>query len=237
MPLIAALAVAGAAAIGAFYGLPVLAKVFWRRRFLAQIQRSGQLCLTFDDGPSPEVTPLLLDTLAAAGVRATFFVTGGKADRHPELIRRMIDEGHQVANHGYDHPHPWRSVPGRCSADLRRGEAAVARNAPEPAAARFVRPPYGKLDLAALIDLWRRRRIVAYWSVDPADYAAVDADAIVARLAGRLNPGEVILLHDGADEGDRPPEVLPAALRAILADIARHDTPTATVAEAWAKTA
>jgi len=233
--LIVTLAVAVPIAFGLHYGVPVLAKVWLRRKFLAQVRRSGYLCLTFDDGPSPAVTPAVLDVLAAAEVKATFCVCGHKADRYPDLIRRMTADGHQVAAHGHHHWHPWRSWPGRCLADLRRGETVITRLA-GPRAARFVRPPFGKLDLWMLIDLLQRHRVLVYWSIDPTDYNAVDAEAIVARLAGQIRPGEVILLHDGADRTGRPPDTLPRALTVILVEMARLGIPAATVETALTTT-
>jgi peptidoglycan/xylan/chitin deacetylase (PgdA/CDA1 family) len=225
------LAVAVPIVFGLHYGVPALAKVWFRRRFLARIHRNGYLCLTFDDGPSPSVTPAVLDILATAGVKATFCVSGRQADRCPDLVRRMTAAGHQVAAHGYDHRHPWRSWPGRCLGDLRRGESVVDRLV-GPGAARFVRPPYGKLDLWMLIDLLRRRCVFVYWSIDPAVDSTADSKAILARLAGHLRPGEVILLHDGADYTGRQSDDLPKALTVILAEMARLDIPTATVATA-----
>jgi peptidoglycan/xylan/chitin deacetylase (PgdA/CDA1 family) len=235
MAFVVTLAVAVPIVLGLHYGVPVLAKVWLRRGFLTRIRRSGYLCLTFDDGPSPSVTPAVLDVLATAGVKATFCVCGHKADRYPDLVRRMTADGHQVAAHGHDHRHPWRSWPGRCLADLRRGESVVAHLV-GPGAARFVRPPFGKLDLWMLIDLLRRRRVFVYWSIDPADYSAADSEAILARLTGNLRPGEVILLHDGADRTDRQPDALPRALTVVLAEMARLGIAAATVETALTTT-
>lgn len=236
MILVITLAVALPVVFGLHYGVPALAKVWLRRGFLTRIRRSGYLCLTFDDGPSPLATPAVLDILATAGVKATFCVSGRQADRFPDLVRRITADGHQVVVHGYDHRHPWRSWPGRCLGDLRRGESVVTRLV-GPGAARFVRPPFGKLDLWMLIDLLRRRRVLLYWSIDPAGDGAAESEAILPRLAGHLRPGEVILLHDGADYTGRPPDALPKALTVILAELDRLGIPTATVETALSTTA
>ena len=70
--------------------------------------RARAVAITFDDGPEPAPTPRLLDELSRLGIRATFFVVGRRADAHPSLIRRMVDEGHAVGSHSFSHPDPWR---------------------------------------------------------------------------------------------------------------------------------
>ncbi|WJH35220.1 polysaccharide deacetylase family protein [Paenibacillus sp. CC-CFT747] len=71
----------------------------------------GQIALTFDDGPDPVYTPRLLDLLKERGIRATFFVLGSKAEKHPDLIRRMHEEGHQIGIHNYTHLSNWLMTP------------------------------------------------------------------------------------------------------------------------------
>ena len=81
--------------------------------------------ITFDDGPNPRATPLILDVLRDEGVRATFFVLGRHADRWPDLVRRMADEGHQLANHGYWHRKLHRRTPSYVRDDLTRGTESI----------------------------------------------------------------------------------------------------------------
>ena len=84
-----------------------LVAVLPRRRFLASGPTSdGAVCLTFDDGPHPEHTPRLLDVLAAQGIHATFFVVGARAAAHPEIVRRVVAEGHAIGHHSYHHREP-----------------------------------------------------------------------------------------------------------------------------------
>ena len=85
-------------------GKDLLQRALLRDRFVWRLaEDAGQLALTFDDGPHPEVTPRLLDFLAARGARAAFFVIGANAERHPALMRRIADEGHTIGNHTHDH--------------------------------------------------------------------------------------------------------------------------------------
>ncbi|MBM3665039.1 MAG: polysaccharide deacetylase family protein, partial [Actinobacteria bacterium] len=98
--------------------------------------------LTFDDGPGPS-TPAILDALADEGVHATFFVLGRQARRHPELVRRMHDEGHQVASHGYDHGILVMRGPGHVRDQLTRTEDAVADAAGPGVLTHVFRAPHG----------------------------------------------------------------------------------------------
>src|SRR5665213_1121739 len=121
----AAVAVLGGAAHGAFYrnspnfGRPI-----------THLSGSGRrVALTFDDGPNPDATPLILDALKASGVHATFFILGRHAERWPDLVRRVADEGHAIGNHGYYHRKLHFKSPAYVRDDLGRGTAMIERAA------------------------------------------------------------------------------------------------------------
>ena len=122
-----------------------------RRRFPFR-ERSpvaAGVALTFDDGPHPEGTPAVLDVLAAAGARATFFVIGEQVERRPELLARILAEGHAVALHGYRHRLQLRLTPQGVADDIRRGVAVVAEDA-SGLAPVWHRPPFGIYSPAGL---------------------------------------------------------------------------------------
>jgi len=117
------MSVIGGAVHGAFHRNsplfgPTLGRIAGDRKVVA---------LTFDDGPNPEATPLILDTLAEKGVRATFFVLGSHVQRWPELVRRMVQDGHQLGNHGYFHRKLQFKSPFYVSRDIRLGIRAIKR--------------------------------------------------------------------------------------------------------------
>jgi peptidoglycan/xylan/chitin deacetylase (PgdA/CDA1 family) len=166
------------------------------------------LYLTFDDGPHPEVTPALLDLLAENGAKATFFLLGDQVERHPGIVRRMVDEGHVIGNHSYNHPR----FPTISTAEQRkqvdRTDTILA--AFDGNALHWFRPPSGAMSMLMLFTFALRRRAIAYWSYDTMDYRREPADVLVRRL--RADPpqaGDVVLLHD-----DEPNTVL--ALRELL---------------------
>src|SRR4051812_43374336 len=94
---------------------------------------TSMLALTFDDGPDPRGTPGVLDALARAGVRATFFVLGAQARAHPDLVARVLSEGHDVQAHGFGHPRHPRVTEDEVRADIDAELAELARHGVEPA--------------------------------------------------------------------------------------------------------
>lgn len=150
--------------------------------------------LTFDDGPDPARTPRLLDVLGAAGARAVFFVVGRRVAAHPDLVRRMVDEGHQVANHSWSHRCLPRLSTRRIEEEVDRCQEAVCEVT--GAAPTHVRPPYGLKDHRVYRVLRARGLVPALWSLNLRDYHG-SAAATLARRLSRARAGDVVLAHDG----------------------------------------
>lgn len=176
------------------------------------------VALTFDDGPHPEHTPRVLDVLKDKGVRATFFVTGENAARHPEILRRMVDEGHSVGNHSWSHT-PRFPLLGRgdMAADMERcAEAVVAAMGRTPA---MFRPPYGVTNPTVAKAVKAGGYTVVGWSIRSLDTMDIPREKVVRRIGRRLKNGAVILMHD-----DRPES---ARLLAMVLDMLRSEGYTA----------
>ncbi len=156
---------------------------------------SGAVHLTFDDGPHPEHTPVLLDALRAHGARATFFVIGKNAERHPELIRRMVAEGHSVGSHSWSHTEPAEVSAPALMDEIARTSALLAPLLGK--APTLFRPPLGAVTAAKLARLWAAGQRVVLWSVDPRDYSLSSAQDLAAWFeAYPLIAGDVVLMHD-----------------------------------------
>ena len=121
------------------------------------------MAITFDDGPGPS-TAQMLDALAGEDARATFFVLGRQVDRHPDLVQRMVEEGHQVASHGYDHGILIFRGPAHVADQLWRTEEAVARAAGEGAMTHFFRAQHGYRGPATAIGARRAGYRLAAWT-------------------------------------------------------------------------
>jgi peptidoglycan-N-acetylglucosamine deacetylase len=158
-------------------------------------RRSGQVCLTFDDGPDPEQTPRLLDTLAELGIKATFFVIGEHAERFPKIVRRMADEGHALGNHTWSHRLAYELSLGAFADEVERPRQLLADLTGN--SVDLFRPPHGKITARQMLSLWQSHQTVVLWNSDPKDYQCTHADELRERL---LTPGphggDLVLMHD-----------------------------------------
>jgi peptidoglycan/xylan/chitin deacetylase (PgdA/CDA1 family) len=174
------------------------------------------VALTFDAGSDVGSTATILDTLAARGIRATFGMTGAWAEAHPDLVRRMLAEGHQLLNHSYDHPSFTGRSTGRPALtaaqrldELARTESVLAGLG---ATARpWFRPPYGDTDASVDADIGRAGyRYDVLWTIDSLGWKGLPVDQIVTRCLDGAVPGAILLLHVGSASADG------AALPAII---------------------
>lgn len=154
-----------------------------------------EIALTFDDGPHPEHTPQLLDVLAEVGARGTFFVVGERAEQHPDLIRRIANEGHELGNHTWSH-----SEPSQTSTTQFLDEVAQTRRLLQDLTGhdcRLTRPPKGSLTIGKTLGLWRQQQTVTLWNIDPKDFVMPDRTAM-SQWLDRYQPqaGDIVLLHD-----------------------------------------
>lgn len=153
------------------------------------------ISLTFDDGPHPDYTPLVLDRLQMYGWKGTFFVIGERAVQHPEILQRIVDEGHELGNHSFSHSEP-KATPTHIFLDeVRDTQELLEQLAGQPVT--LMRPPKGELTWSKVRGLWRDRQTIALWSVDPKDYRS-HGELELRRWAATYEPrhGEIILLHD-----------------------------------------
>jgi peptidoglycan/xylan/chitin deacetylase (PgdA/CDA1 family) len=180
----------------------------------------GAVALTFDDGPDPVYTVTVLDELARLGIHATFFLVGQNARAHPELVRRMLADGHAVGSHSDSHPDPWRLDVRELTREYRRGRAAVEQAAQQPV--RLFRPPKGHVDgkgavamLSARVRPWR-------WTIDSHDWTPdVNVGDILERVSN-VRAGDVVLLHDAIRGPIAPSALDRSATCAVLPKIAEN---------------
>jgi peptidoglycan/xylan/chitin deacetylase (PgdA/CDA1 family) len=171
----------------------------------------GYIALTFDDGPHPASTPWLLDELETYGLRATFFVIGRQVERFPELARRIAAEGHDLANHTYDHPDLRRLGDGAIETQLRvTNEIVTAAAGVTP---HWFRPPFGATNDRVRAQVEANGMTEVIWSLDTHDWrsSVVEADVVAALTAAE--DGDVVLAHD------RGKANTPGAIAAVAADL------------------
>ena len=165
-------------------------------RLPAAAARRGEIALTIDDGPDPEVTPAVLDRLDRLQLRATFFCIGEKARRHPALCREIVARGHDVQNHSERHRHNFSLLgPRGILRELQAAQASLAGvTGRQP---RFFRAPAGLRNpfLGPVLD--RMGLQLAAWTRRGYDTRNGDAAAVGRRLLAALRPGAILLMHDG----------------------------------------
>lgn len=156
----------------------------------------GELALTIDDGPDPDVTPAVLDLLRAHGVQATFFVIARRAEAHPALLRRIVAEGHAIGNHSFQHRHNFSLLgPAGFTAEIGRAQAVLARlTGRRP---RWFRAPAGLRNPFLDPVLHRLGLQLVSWTRRGFDTRERDPATVLARLTRGLCPGDILLLHDG----------------------------------------
>ncbi|OSJ34415.1 chitooligosaccharide deacetylase NodB [Bradyrhizobium japonicum] len=167
-------------------------------------EAGGEQCvyLTFDDGPNPLCTPAILDVLAQHRAPATFCVIGAYAAGQPELIQRIIAEGHEIANHTMTHPELSKCMPDEVEYEILTTNKVIGMACPR-ASVRHMRAPYGIWSKEALAASAKADLAALHWSVDPQDWSRPGVEAIVAAVLASLQPGAIVLLHDGC-----PPDEL-----------------------------
>lgn len=153
------------------------------------------VALTFDDGPHPQLTPQLLDLLRREGIHATFFVLGSLAAAHPEILQRMAAEGHEVANHSWDHPRLPRLSAAKFAQQIEKTTEVIEKSTGRKVT--LMRPTYGLYNERvknALINDYGLD--VVLWSVDPNDWKRPGPGVVARRLVSGAHPGAILLAHD-----------------------------------------
>jgi peptidoglycan/xylan/chitin deacetylase (PgdA/CDA1 family) len=189
------------------------------------------VALTFDDGPDPEVTPSILEALAGAGARATFFTIGRHLAKHREIAVRAIRDGHEIGNHSWMHSYFqnfYRTNHQRSDVDRStRLIQELSGSSTEP----LYRSPVGlKSPALARVAHARRLQVIA-WSLHSRDTFTHDAQATAALVLSRIAPGDIVLMHDGHERDNHHRGTAAAALPAILSGLRERGLSSVTVSE------
>jgi peptidoglycan/xylan/chitin deacetylase (PgdA/CDA1 family) len=183
--------------------------------------RRGEVALTFDDGPDPEVTPQVLELLARRGVLATFFCIGRRAAAHPGLAAEIVRRGHRVENHSYAHSSAFAwYLPAALRRDIHAAQETLQRTAGRRP--RLFRAPAGIRSPLLERELVAAGLALASWSRRGFDTVSRRPERVLRRLLRNLAAGDVLLLHDGSAARDRRGtpvvlEVLPRLLDELAA--------------------
>ena len=172
--------------------------------------------LTFDDGPDPRWTPQILDLLAQARMHATFFAIGECAQREPGLLRSVAAAGHAVGNHTFSHRHPWLMRSRAARAQVRDGAKALSDVlGREPL---LYRPPHGRARPCMTDEARLHGERMVMWDRSAIDWGWLGSASRIAERLARVRAGDIVLMHDGQNQHNRPDQllgVLPEFLREL----------------------
>ena len=155
----------------------------------------NRIALTFDDGPTPGVTELVLKELGSRKLRATFFMIGSNVKAFPSLAKEVADAGHEIGNHSWDHPMLLTMSDEKVDSQLQRTQDIIHEATGKVPV--WFRPPYGAFSKDRQGHIPASKGLgIAIWSVDPRDWSQPGAANIISRVVTATSPGSIVLLHD-----------------------------------------
>ncbi|HUA08652.1 MAG TPA: polysaccharide deacetylase family protein [Candidatus Acidoferrales bacterium] len=159
--------------------------------------RPRLIALTFDDGPYPIFTPLLLDMLRKYHIPATFFLIGRDAEQWPEITRRIEEDGNEIGNHTYSHPNLDQETPAEVREEVLRGRDVLWSIAHDPAVKSLMRPPHGRYTLTTLRTVQGIGYHVVLWTDDSGDWRTLTPQHIANDMLRHASAPDIVLLHSG----------------------------------------
>jgi peptidoglycan-N-acetylglucosamine deacetylase len=176
------------------------------------VKESGTLkktvYLTFDDGPIPESTPYILDTLNKHNLKATFFCVGENVKKHPELYKRILNEGHYTGNHTFHHLKGWDTTLEKYLENINKCSEYISSN--------LFRPPYGKMTFRQYLSLKKKFNLI-FWDVLVPDYdLSVSAQTCLDIVKKKTRAGSILVFHDNLKAKNKLTELLPGTIDFLL---------------------
>jgi len=190
---------------------PLIFNYFFPSVILNKKNTEQKVYLTFDDGPTPEVTTFVLQALKKYQAKASFFCIGDKITRYPELFNKIIGEGHLVANHTYHHVDAWKVSTQEYLKDAIETEAAINMYG---VSNKLFRPPFGHITPWHLSVLKKRGFQVVLWTSVAGDFKQnLDTDKVIKKLSRQTKPGDIIVFHDSKKAEKNLRKILPEVLK------------------------
>jgi len=191
-----------------FVKTPNIAKSLHKSAIWNVPNNDNCIYLTFDDGPTKNITSNTLDILSDFNIKATFFCIGKQVEDNPLLFSRIIDEGHSIGNHSYSHLKGWTTNSESYIEDVEKGQ--------EITNSQLFRPPYGKIKRSQLKKISNTSKII-FWDVLPGDFSPYTSpDDIVLNTINNVESGSIIVLHDNNKCGEKMLQALPSIIKGLV---------------------
>lgn len=198
----------------------------WRANIIKEVDtKEKMIALTFDDGPSPSFTGRILDILKRYNAKATFFLIGEQAEKMPDLVKRQINEGHEIGNHMYRHREVFQMPAPEIREDLERSHRVIGDITGKPI--KLYRPTSGYYNESIVGVAWSLEYMVVLWSIDSKDWSGMKPGAIAKKILKKAKPGSIVLFHDLGGYRDTTVK----ALEIVLPELARRGYRFLTVSE------
>lgn len=178
-----------------------------------------QIALSFDDAPDTHFTPQVLDALKKENVKATFFVVGNRSEKHPEIIKRIIQEGHAIGNHSYNHPNFAKLDDAAFREQITKTDQILKRLIGYRPV--IVRPPYGNITEDQIKWLVSQNRKIINWNVDSLDWKGLSAEQVAINVLADIQPGSIVLQHSAGGKGEDlsgTVKAIPTIIKKLRAD-------------------
>ncbi|MCL9806482.1 polysaccharide deacetylase family protein [Flavobacterium amniphilum] len=173
----------------------------------------NKIYLTFDDGPTPEVTEWVLNILKEENIPATFFCIGKNIENHPDIFRKIIQHGHAIGNHTFNHLNGWKTKTSVYLQNIEQCEASILCNANETKAKLF-RPPYGKVTIKQSAKLRNQGYKIIMWDILTADFdKTVTPENCLKNATRKVENGSIIVFHDSLKARKNLEYALPKAIK------------------------
>ncbi|MEJ5092243.1 polysaccharide deacetylase family protein [Sphingobacterium faecium] len=187
---------------------PFFLKLFYPKSIWNKSRKENKIYLTFDDGPIPELTPFVLDTLKQYNIKATFFCVGENIKKNPHLFERILLEGHQVGNHTYNHLKGWQTTDAHYLENIEKCQELTKSN--------LFRPPYGRAKKSQLAKLYPDYQIIM-WDVLTGDFdLSLSPEKCYKNAIKHTENGSIIVFHDNIKAIPRVEYALPKTIAYLL---------------------
>jgi peptidoglycan/xylan/chitin deacetylase (PgdA/CDA1 family) len=174
----------------------------------------NKIYLTFDDGPIPEVTPWVLDVLKQNNIKATFFCVGENISKYPDIFKQLINDGHSIGNHTYNHLKGWKTKTEVYLDNIQKAQNEISSHG---ISTQLFRPPYGKLTPSQTKALYKLNYDIVMWSVLSKDYRqTLSSDKVLDNIICNTISGSIIVCHDNIKAFDNLKKALPKAIEHLL---------------------
>lgn len=205
----------------------IIKKIF--SNYTWDVSNSGNtVYLTFDDGPIPEITTWVLEELKKYDLKATFFCIGENIDKHPEIFKKVISEGHAIGNHTFNHLNGWKTPTEAYIKNIKLCEEVIEKTTNYNSKSKLFRPPYGKLKTAQARAIEKLGYEIIMWDVLSADFdTTLSKEQCLDNVLSKVKPGSIIVFHDSIKAFKNLQDVLPKTLAFLKennfnCDVLRH---------------